>query len=1047
MRSHPVVAGVSIVVVVVLVALASRYRVHRKPAPQVAGPAPAQARSTPAPIGVPAPPPVHGEHRLVAQILEQGLTPERAKLLFSMVVGPLPGVSVPAESRNPADWDGTLAVSYLGQEWDSLTPAQRAVATQLINRSGQAPGGQRSSLPSQRPMVVPVAYVRTAGAPAFNYQALADTANSTLAVFLGKPPVSFSVAVDYGQPSGTEWAHTTSWTKPEDLVLSSCYLLVWNQKFTPLSYTDAQAVITHEMVHCYQQRETGSPEAAMSVHPWVAEGEATWVMQVVVPGVSDFTMDSCWAPYLTQPTTHFAKRSYDAVGVYAHQADIGGNETVWPKLLPMVTMAMGGGPGDINAFNFLTAGNQITYFTNWGSSYFEVEQNTPWDMLNRYPASGGGPSAQSVVVDGGTGEMLPSAANYESELFQLTGSADIAVVSLLTGYGRIHDQAFAIDEALDVSAPLALCLKQGGCKCPDGSPGASLFTTPAAAPVSIGINGGETTGQVGVVGETLDKFCKKPDPPIPPGTPPPGNGGGSGGPPAPDQQPPPPPQQGESRGDTHVVTIDGLHYDFQVVGEYTLVRSTKDDFVVQVRMVPVRNSHAASMNQAIATKLNGHRVTVSIQNATEVLRVDGKDTFGKPLPAPLRRAVLCTQTMYGSSCQLTWPDGTIVRATQIEAFALDVAVQPARSRLGTLVGLLGDGNGSPGNDLVGTGGAQLGAQPNPQDINHSLASAWRIKPAASLFDYLPGQSSRTFADTTFPRAGADRSVNRDSAEKVCRQEGITDAHLLDDCILDLAVTNNFAYASVYSHAQRVADAQAVLGQTQTRGVLRSMVMDGTITDKSQQPLFTFQAADSNVMWIDSAGCKDANGTIRVHPLWHAPRNPSTTWDDGRDELPAPGARLESILTVPACRLGRVNLLAGTIALLANPSKDEEGAFHIPVRLVRHNRVRAITYGTTVDGDIENPGVQDLYTFIGHPGDIIRISGDSCDIGNMVTGIAVPDGYAEQGPLCSGGDFTLPTGAAHAANDSTYQLTVNWVKNAGPAKYHFVFRGTSMKSQR
>jgi len=490
-----------------------------------------------------------------------------------------------------------------------------------------------------------------------------------------------------------------------------------------------------------------------------------------------------------------------------------------------------------------------------------------------------------------------------------------------------------------------------------------------------------------------------------------------------------------------------LHYDFQVIGEYTLVKSTKDDFLVQVRAVPVRKSRSVSMNQAIATKLGGHRVTVSIENGTEVLRVDGKDMFGATLPPPLRGAILCTETMYGSSCQLTWPDGTVVRATQIERFALNVAVQPARSRLGTLAGLLGDGNGSPANDLTGIGNAQLGTQPSQQAINHSLANAWRVKPGASLFDYLPGQSSRTFADTTFPRTGADAGVvaNRDSAEKVCRQEGITDTHLLDDCILDLAVTNNFAYASVYSHAQRVTDAQAALRGTSMAGVLSTMFVDGVITDKSQQPAFTFAAKDSDVIWIDSAGCTDANGAIRLQVLRHIPgRADDSTWDTQLDELPSMEPRLDQITRVGACRVGRVKLMAGTIRLVMNPFRDAVGAFHLPVHRVRHDRIAAIRYGATVDGDIENPAASDIYTFIGHPGDIVRISGDGCDIGRMVTGIVVPSGYAEQGPSCGGIDYTLPANAAHAANDTTFQLIVNWVKREGPAKYHFVLRAAAGK---
>ena len=49
-------------------------------------------------------------------------------------------------------------------------------------------------------------------------------------------------------------------------------------------------------------------------------------------------------------------------------------------------------------------------------------------------------------------------------------------------------------------------------------------------------------------------------------------------------------------------------------------KSTKDDFVVQVRQIPIQNSRAVAVNQAMATKIGGKRVTVSLENGAVVLR-------------------------------------------------------------------------------------------------------------------------------------------------------------------------------------------------------------------------------------------------------------------------------------------------------------------------------------------------------------------------------------------------------------------------------------------
>jgi len=1037
MRTRLVVAG-TLILIAAFLAFLLRSRVLSNPSPQEVKKAKAQPAVPPAQPHGTVSKPIPAQRQLARDILEQGLTPDRAKQYFSMAIGPLPGVNVPPGGRDRSDFDGTWAVSNIYQVWDSLTPEQQEAVNRLIGITKKT-GASRSSLgPTTKPVLLPVSFVDFGNQPAFDYQALADDANKKLAPLLKRPPIApFDIGVDYDPTGGSVFAETVTWYKMpltgNFLSRNGCHVEVYNQQFLGLDNANAEAVVAHEMVHCYQQREANGA-VALTVNTWLGEGEATWAMEALIPSAYA-VVEGHWNTYIYSPQAEFRTRSYDGIGIFGHLSDLIGEDKVWPQLIPVYMTGLN--HQDIPAFNMLIQGTKDDYFTSWGASYFRDRGHTPWTMTGPGSPPEGGPGSNTTNVSPGATLLLQPVPSYQAAMFQLDGNADIVVVDLLTGYGRLHDTGFNVDTILQPSGAVAVCIKQGGCECPPGSPGVPFKLKNATTPLFVGAEGGDTTTQIGVAGFALSKFCKQPDPPQPP-APPAGGGGGGGGstPPQPEDQPPLP--QGHTRGDPHLETFDGLNYDFQVVGEYTLVKSTKDDFLVQVRQVPVLGSKVASMNQAVAAKLNGHRVTISIENSNQVLRVDGKEVLGAP-PASLRGALLCSETMYGPSCELTWPDGTTARASQIDRFALNVDVQPASARRGTLTGLLGNFDQSPGNDLVGARGAQLGPQPTPQDINHSLADAWRVKPGASLFDYLPGQSSRTFTDPTFPSSdpNANRLANRDAAEKACREEGITDAHLLDDCILDLAVTNNFAYASSYSHAQRVMSAQAALTQIAMPGVLRTLYMDGKITDKSSQPMLTFQAKQDDVIWIDPAGCVDSNGAIRVRPLWHAASIKSNDWDQEVFQLPNLEPRLDNMNAVSACRLGRVKLFGGTIALRANPNKDELGTFHLPIRFIRPDRVRPINFGTTVDGVIENPAARDIYTFTAHKGDVIRISGEGCDLGRMITGLDVPQGYEEQGPLCRGDDFHLPT-------DGSYKLIVNWMTNAGPAKYHFVFRGASTK---
>jgi hypothetical protein len=983
------------------------------------------------------------QKQLYADIIEKGLTPERAEQLFSMVVGPLPGVTPPTSGRDATDFDGTLAVGYLYGVWSSLTPEQRQAASQLIapkSAASRVSANHSSVFRNHPPRVVLAAYSAVAAdTPAFDYEKMAQDADDFLAAYLGSiPTVQFVVGVEYGPPPpGTEKAHTISefypgfglgWVHYPD----GCHITIWNQRFTPLDEVNAKAIVTHEMFHCFQQRQAGSEDVLLTVAAWIVEGEPTWAMAAVVPAGSAVVAQS-WNDYATSPEKMYLKRRQDAIGVFGHMSDVAGDATVWERLLPMVTAGASG--NNLTALGLLIAGHEISYYTSWGSSYFESPSNQPWRMNGpgSPPTSGPAPDSVTVSVDN---DAMINIGPYQARLTQAQSTADIVLVSLMTGYGRLHDQDFVVDTDLDSSGPLGLCLKAGGCTCPDGSPGASLITKLAKAPVSIGSDGGDTTTQIALVGSSLDKFCKKPDQksstaPQPGGG---GGGGGAGGDGGNDNKKPeiPPDDGGTSVGDPHVTTFDGLHYDLQVVGEFTLVRSTKDDFTVQVRQVPAPGSKTVSVNRAMATKLGPDRVSVTMEGVV-VPRINGNIVTGA-LPALKGGVITRSSNMYGDAYQLTWPDGTVVRAEQSGRFAMNVRVRPAASRRGTLVGLLGDADGSSENDLIGLRDARLGARPSESDVIHSLADAWRITPAQSLFDYAPGQSTATFADRNFPGTAVDPSkiANRAAAEKYCKEMEITDEHLLADCILDLAVTNDFVFGSEYAHAQQVLAARAALaGPPKAPSELATVIMTGEILDSKSQPQFQFNAKKDDVIWVHDPDCTDR--VPQFHPVALMLLDPD-------------GKPVEGIGGL-GCEFGRRELPAtGTYTFKATfMYPNEITKYRIPIRFVRSNRHVSLTYGQAVSGNIEQRAAHDIYTWTGQAGDVIKLSGAGCDLGSMATSIIDPAGHDSFGPGCrADSDYKLTA-------RGTYQLIINSLDfgptpttTVGPGAYHFVFQGGAFK---
>lgn len=1027
MRTRLVVLGIGVAVIALLLILWGLFRVHLP----AARPTPASAPAAP----VHAPPAAAITQRQVLKdIVERGLTPERAKLYFGMVVGPLPGVELPRGGRDPTEFDGTPAIQQLIAVWDSLTPEQQSAAARLIFHV--EPAATQRQQADLLPLASVTHYLRSRLLPvvatvSWDYQAMATKAQGAIGAALNLPPIPVEVLVDVSPPppDTTEWAHTTTWYWDHPWYNQNvgqwrpypnggCKTLVWDQKFQNVSIDEAQAIMTHEMFHCYQQAEAGSNDDTKKVPLWVLEGEADWAALTLVPtGTGPFGPH--WNLYVQNLSIPFATRQYDAVGVFGHLSDLAGAGTVWPKLLPMVTLSLQKKPEDM--LEFLIHEHRIDYLSSWASSYFVTPGQPYWDIAGPgSPPTNGSPTPQQIDFAPDTAEFLPAAGPYQSQIFQLSGSADILLVSLLSGYGRVRDENYAINAELDSGGSIALCLKNGGCTCPDGTAGASLVTKPATAPLWMGINGGETTAQVGIAAQSLDRFCKQKEPPQPP-TPlqPSGGGGGGGGgsgPEDPAKRAPP----GDSYGDTHLNTFDGVHYDFQVVGEYTLVRSTRDDFLVQIRQVPIAGPKVASVNQAVATRIGGQRMSFTLENGAIVVRIDGKPA-GMPLPALKTGSLTGTTTIYGSTYHLTWPDGTLLTVEQLGAHALNAHVTPTAERHGALEGLLGNFDGSPDNDLLGAGDVRLGTNPSSDDLNHALADRWRVAKSESLFDYKPGQSSASFSDPNFPAKGLDLSkiTNLASAESACRDQGVTDPTLLADCILDLAATNDFVFGSRYAQAQKVLLARAGSNTARPAPAERPIVwIEGEILDPGSNREYHFDAKAGDVIWVHDPDCVDRAGEF--HAVFLSVIAPS-------------GKRLKAD---QACVYGRSELPEdGTYTVrMSFNYRNETTHYRIPIRFVRPVRRALVAYGQSVSGNIEQRAARDIYSWTGKEGDIVVLQGEGCQLGWMLVSVYDSQDREIGGMGCRKGTyFKVP-------KDGTYQLVINSDNAAEPGPYRFVFQG-------
>jgi Ca2+-binding RTX toxin-like protein len=262
---------------------------------------------------------------------------------------------------------------------------------------------------------------------------------------------------------------------------------------------------------------------------------------------------------------------------------------------------------------------------------------------------------------------------------------------------------------------------------------------------------------------------------------------------------PPAPPEGKAAnafGDPHLMTLDGLGYSFQAVGEFVLLHAPAEGDVVpaidvQIRTAPQPGSDVVSVITAVAMTVGSARLMIGADGSA---MVDGT-------------AVLLgsrhTATAVGDG-QLFTGQGrfTVVQASgeQIVVDTFDGFLNVSTYLLADrrIEGLLGNGDGDPSNDLAIRGGRTLPTQPDFADLYGPFADSWRVGTTDTLFSYAEGAGTNTFTDRSFPRATLSLddlpSALRDDAVAKAREAGVADDRLLAYAALDIVLTGDNRFA-------------------------------------------------------------------------------------------------------------------------------------------------------------------------------------------------------------------------------------------------------------
>ena len=310
------------------------------------------------------------------------------------------------------------------------------------------------------------------------------------------------------------------------------------------------------------------------------------------------------------------------------------------------------------------------------------------------------------------------------------------------------------------------------------------------------------------------------------------------------------PDDGADTGDPHVRTVDGTSYDFQGVGEFTLLRDG-EGFEIQVRQTPVATANPAtdgysgltacvSINTAVAIGLGKHRI--SLQPGKEGKRlqfwVDGK-VARLPFEGLELGADRITAIEVGgeTGVRVDAANQTVVMVTphfwtSYQVWYLNVEVAQTQADEGVM-GIIPQGSWLPRL----RGGETLGALPASLserwgELYQKFAESWRIDDAGSLFVYEGGQTTADFVDREWPAetapcqldgrfavAGAPELVGMKEAEAEQICAGVVEADLHRNCVFDVTTIGEEEWVKGYLVAQelrRRAIAVQIVGEKASR---------------------------------------------------------------------------------------------------------------------------------------------------------------------------------------------------------------------------------------
>ncbi|MBV8778350.1 MAG: choice-of-anchor D domain-containing protein, partial [Alphaproteobacteria bacterium] len=250
-------------------------------------------------------------------------------------------------------------------------------------------------------------------------------------------------------------------------------------------------------------------------------------------------------------------------------------------------------------------------------------------------------------------------------------------------------------------------------------------------------------------------------------------------------------------GDVHIVTYNGLTYNFQAVGEFTLAKSRlpNDQFDIQMRLQPWTAHAVVTVISQVAVSVGGADITFGSQgfdpSRTAVVYDNGTPaTLSATDPVISFSDGSKVQQLSSSSWEVIWNTGETATITKTGIFFNILDSVPV-GEPGFVAGLQGEDEGQA-NDFQLNDGQVLPQPLSPSTLYGEYADSWRVSPSTTLFNYGPGKTTADFTDKNFPKDNVPLSSLPQTvlAQAAPMVSGITDPGIKDQAELDFIATGD-----------------------------------------------------------------------------------------------------------------------------------------------------------------------------------------------------------------------------------------------------------------